>query len=102
MRGGAHSLHCIAAMQVFFLFLQVNAVNAFSVSSSQAPSEPRDALSPFLIVLLSHCSVCRYAFSISSSQAPSGPIRYELVKEMMLQPPWDTSLQCKEVGGLIE
>lgn len=35
-----------------------------------------------------------YGFSISSSQAAASPIRYDLHKELMLQPPWDASLKA--------
>lgn len=34
----------------------------------------------------------RYAYSIASATADGGPIRYDLHKELMIQPPWDDRL----------
>ena len=36
-----------------------------------------------------------YAFSIASSQKPGGALAFELHKDMMIQPPWDTTLQVQ-------
>lgn len=33
-----------------------------------------------------------YAFSVASSQLAAGPVKYSLVRELMIQPPWDEQL----------
>lgn len=45
-----------------------------------------------------------YAYSIAAATAPDGPIRHELKKEFMVQPPWDdklvTPVRCPVREGL--
>lgn len=39
-----------------------------------------------------------FAWSIASALDDKGPLQYSLHKELMLQPPWDSTLQCEENG----
>ena len=41
-----------------------------------------------------------YAFSIASATKPGEPIQYELHPELMIQPPWDQTLQVRLVVRL--
>ena len=36
-----------------------------------------------------------YAFTIAASQQPGGPLTFGLHPDMMIQPPWDSTLQVK-------